>query len=259
MKTPSNPYLQRIASTVGTTDPLRAVEAFVSAHRSRGEALPALACKLGVSRIIEQRLPFEGGLFRLAHGELVIKLNSDRPYVRKRFTLAHEIGHLLLNTVPAFRSTPRTDRALERACDLIAAELLIPATEAMEFVLTLGDPAPESLGKIASKYSVSLHTAAIRLRDDLKVWGCCIGMWEFAPRGRTVWFVGPRRWDNVVPAAGCLELALETAHSIQTGDTWRRGSLIEPVRLSLLAKSNGRVLGLVNYVSESRGAAARDR
>jgi len=249
VKPTSNRYLHRIGSLVGAKEVLRAVEVFVAEHRSPDEELGALARRLGVSRIIEQSLPFEGGLFRFPHGELVIKLNSEGPYVRKRFTLAHEIGHLLLNTVPAFRSAPRTDKALERTCDLIAAELLMPTSEAVEFVRGLGSPSPEKLAAIASKYSVSAQTAAIRVHDDFKLWKCCIAMWEVSPNIKTLWFVGPRKWDDVRPSGGCLDLALASSNSIRIKDSWRRGVIIDPVWLNLLAKADRRVLGLVNFVN----------
>ena len=230
-------------------DPRRALQMFVDKHRSAGESLEGLACKLGVSRIIEQRLPYEGGLFRLPDGELVIKLNAASSFARKRFTLAHEIGHLLLNTVPAFRSTQRIDEPLERTCDLIAAELLMPTEEALAFVRGIGAPTPEKLRMIASKFGVSLQVAARRVHDDFLLWKCSIGMWELSPIVRTSWFVGRRRWDDVKPDGYCFELAVASNTSVKTNDLWRRGPSSEPVWLNLLATGAGRVLGLVDFVS----------
>lgn len=249
MKPLINLYLKRIASLVGEKDANRALKVFVDAHRTANESLDALAHKLSVSRIVEQRLPFEGGLFQLADGELVIKLNAESSFVRKRFTLAHEIAHLLLKTVPAFRSTRRTDEALERTCDLIAAELLMPTTEAADFVRGLGRPSPEKLRDIASKYAVSTQTAALRVLYDFKLWKCCIGMWEVSPKIRTVWFAGCRRWDDVKPDLNCLELALSSKTPVQINDLWPRGAFTERVWLNLLGTQNNRVLGVVNFVN----------
>jgi len=249
VKSPSNPYLKRISCLVGIHDPSRALQAFVGAQRGADESLDDLARKLGISRIIHQRLPYEGGLVRLADGELVIELNSDSPFVRRRFTLAHEIGHLLLNTVPAFRSRSRTDAALERTCDLLAAELLMPTEETTEFVRGLGAPSPEKLRDIASKYAVSTQTAAIRMCDGLGLWKCSIGMWERSPRVRTLWFVGGRRCDAMEPDSCCLDLALGSSSSVRAGDLWRRGEFTGPVQLNLLAIGNSRVLGLVDFVN----------
>lgn len=249
MKSRVNSYLARIASLVGEQDAHRALQVFVGAQRTGNESLDALARKLGVSRIIEQKLPFEGGLFQLAGGELVIKLNAESSFVRKRFTLAHEIGHLLLKTVPAFRSTRRTHAALEGTCDLIAAELLMPTAEAADFVRGLGSPSPEKLRGIASKYAVSMQTAALRVHDDFKLWKCSIGMWERLQETRTVWFVSHRRWDAIEPDSCSLELALASNSSVLTNDLWRRGMFTDPVWLKLLGIGNSRVLGLVDFVS----------
>jgi len=208
-----------------------------------------LARKLGVARIVEQRLPFEGGLFQLLDGELVIKLNSESSFVRKRFTLAHEIAHLLLNTVPAHRSANRTDENLERTCDLIAAELLMPTEDATDFISGLGSPSPENLKAIASRYTVSLQTAAIRVHNGLKLWKCGMGMWSLSPKMKTLWFVGPKRWDNVQPDVSLLERAASSNTSFQTKDLWRRGELTEPVWLNLLRVGETSAIGLVHFVN----------
>ncbi len=249
MKTTSNPYLKRIACLIEEKDPRRVVQGFVRTHRTASESLDALARKLGVSRIIEQRLPFEGGLFQLEDGELVIKLNSESSFVRKRFTLAHEIAHLLLNTVPAHRSTDRADKDLERTCDLIAAELLMPTEEATDFISGLGLPSPENLKAIASRYTVSLQTAAIRVHDGLKLWKCCIGMWSISPKIKILWFVGPKRWDSVQPDGSLLERAASSSTSFRAKDLWRRGEVTEPVWLNLLGVGSTSAIGLVDFVN----------
>ena len=251
MKVSANRYLKRIGLLVGEKNDYRALQAFVAVQRFQGESLDELARRLGVSRIIYQRLPFEGGLFRLPHGELVIKVNAQSSFARKRFTLAHEIAHLLLNTVPAFRSTCKTDVALERTCDLIAAELLMPTNETVDFIRGLGPPSPENLRTIASKYGVSTQAAALRVLYDFKLWKCAIGMWEVKPALRTLWFAGRRKWDDVRPDMSCLELALTSNASIQTNDLWPRGACTECVWLTLLGIGgigSSRVLGLVDFV-----------
>ena len=249
MKSSTNPYLTRIASLVGEKDPGHGLQVFVKTHRAAGESLEDLACKLGVSRIIEQRLPYEGCLFKLPDGELVIKLNSESSFVRKRFTLAHEIAHLFLKTVPAFRSTRRADGALERTCDMIAAELLMPTEETTDFVRELGAPSPEKLRAIAARYAVSMQTAAIRVHDGFGLWKCSVGMWERSPRARTIWFVGRRRPDAVQPDPHCLDLALASSSSVRVNDLWQRGESTFPVWLNLLGIGNSRVLGLVDFVN----------
>jgi len=244
-----NPYLKRIARLTGEGDATLALRKFVSGHVEPNSSLEALARKLGVQDIIEERLPFEGGLFKAPDGRLLIKLNTDSSPVRKRFTLAHEIGHLLLGAVPGFRGTCLSDDALERTCDKIAAELLMPSDRAADFVRKLGAPSPENLRLVASEYVVSLQTAAIRLHYDFRIWKCCIGFWEARPEPKVVWFVGQRRWDSVEPDAYSLDLALSCRTSVKSEELWRRGPTTAPVWLHLLRVGEGRVLGLVNFVN----------
>lgn len=229
---------------------MAAIAAFVAAHRSPGEPLHAMALRLGVSRIIEEPMSFEGGLFELPDGERIMKLNAASPATRKRFTLAHEIGHLLLGK-PGLRSYRSSDQALERRCDAIAAELLMPTDEALPFIKNLGKPSPEKLRTIASRFEVSLQAAAFRAHRDLGLWKCFIGCWQRHPKIKTEWFVGyGRRWDRAQPDEHSLDLALSSEGSVQSKELWQHGPQAEPVWLNLLRLgTGGRVLGLVGFVS----------
>jgi IrrE N-terminal-like domain len=248
VKGTGNRYLRRICSEAGETITSAAIGAFVRAKCSETDSLETLARKLGVNRITEDALPFEGGLFDLPSGERIIKLNADSSRVRKRFTLAHEIGHLLLGK-PGLRSSCGHDRELERACDLIASELLMPLDQIKAFVLNLGSPSPENLKSIASKYSVSVHAAAIRVHADLGVWKCFVGLWERTPEIRTVWFVGRRRWDWNEPNPYSLDLALGATSSVKCSESWQRGPFADRVWLNLLRTEGRRVLGLIDFVN----------
>jgi hypothetical protein len=209
-----------------------------------------MALRLGVSSIIHETLSFEGGIFRLPGGNLVIKLNADSPPVRKRFTLAHEIGHLLLGK-PGLRSSCGRDPALERKCDAIASELLMPTDQTVPFIRSLGKPSPEKLRAIASRFDVSLQAAAFRVHRDLALWKCFVACWQRHPKTTTEWFVGyRRRWDRVEPDEHSLDLALASETSVQSKEFWQRGPQAEPVWLNLLRLGNrGRVLGLIAFVN----------
>jgi IrrE N-terminal-like domain len=246
MKTTSSRTRSRLLGR--TADSTYAVAAFVGAHRFPGEALEAMALRVGASRILEERLPYEGGLFQLPHGELVIKLNAASPRTRKRFTLAHEIGHLLLGR-PGLRSTCGQNQELERKCDAIASELLMPTDEAGAYIKELGKPSPEKLRMIAAKYTVSLQAAAIRVHADLGLWKCCVGFWERHPQIKTLWFVGYRRWDRPEPDSYSLDLALSSDTPVRSQEFWQRGPFRDPVWLNLLGNDNGRVLGLVDFLN----------
>lgn len=247
MKPLSNPYLARIASLTGEKDPCRALPLFVEGHRRCDESLEDLARKYGVSRIIQERMAYEGGLFKLAGGELVIKLNSDSSFVRKRFTLAHELGHLLLETIPAYRSSNRTDAALERTCDMIAAELLMPGGEVTQFVRSGGPPSPVKLRDTATKYGVSIQTAAIRIRG-LRLWNCSIAMWDCSPNVRTLWSVGPKKLASFRPTLKCLVQAVTSECSIKVQDFLLEMDCTEKLWLDLFRVGGTRVVGLIDFV-----------
>jgi uncharacterized protein DUF955 len=230
-------------------DSTAGVARFVSPHRRAGEPLEAMALRLGVSRIVEESLSFEGGIFELSGGELVIKLKGDSPSTRKRFTLAHEIGHLLLGK-PGLRSSCGREQILERKCDAIASELLMPADEVIPFIKSLGKPSPEKLKAFASHFEVSLQAAAFRVHRDIGLWKCFIGCWQRHPNIKTEWFVGYRhRWDRVEADDYSLDLALASETPVQSKELWQRGLHADPVWLNMLRIGNGRVLGLIGFVS----------
>jgi Zn-dependent peptidase ImmA (M78 family) len=101
-----------------------------------------MARHLGVSDIRGQRILADGQL-RKEDGRLVMEVNEKASSGRKRFTIAHEIGHLLLanggdfgcGTVRSRGFTPKKDAdpLEERLCDFIAAEVLIPIEWAGDF------------------------------------------------------------------------------------------------------------------------------
>lgn len=246
---PQNPYLRRVAHAIGASDEnvSRAVQLFVSERAQASENLEDLARKLGVDRIEEAKLPYEGGILRENDGRLIIKLNAYSPPTRKRFTLAHEIAHLLLDSVPGLRSTCREDPLLERACDCVAAELLMPSDSAISFIRDLGPASPEKLSAIAKRFGVSLHVAAIRVRDDFHLWPCCIALWERHPEIRNLWFVGPRRWDTIEPDSETLDQALCANKPVRSRQLWAQGPLTN-VWLNLLRIGQKRVLGLIDFV-----------
>lgn len=248
VKATANRYFDRLRSLTGKRSTRAATAAFVRAHRAPGESLDSLAHRLGVNRIIEEPLPFEGGLFELQGGELIIRLNVESPFVRRRFTLAHEIGHLLFGK-PGLRSERDENPELERACDCIASELLMPSEDAIAFIRSLGEPSPEKLKIIASKYAVSLQTAAIRVHADLCLWKCFIGCWQRNPQIKTTWFVGRRRWDRTAPDSYSLDLALSADTTVRSKELWQRGPVADPVWLKLLRIESGRVLGLIGFVN----------
>lgn len=86
-----------------------------------------------------------------------IGFNSDHPWCRRRFTIAHEIGHLLFGHLCDKGSSKSNN---EKECDIFAAELLIPTTFLKKDFAKM--PNVPELSKL---YRVSGQAISIKLGD----------------------------------------------------------------------------------------------
>jgi Zn-dependent peptidase ImmA (M78 family) len=250
MKIARNKYLDKVAALVGETDYRGSAASLVRRFRSAGDTLEDTASRLGIDAIVEEELPFDGGLFE-RNGRTIIKLSSFSSRTRRRFTLAHEISHLLLAATIRVKSCCVSDRNLERACDVLAAELLMPAEAVSHSVQEMGASSPENLRRLALQFDVSLHSAAVRVHQDLKLWKRQIGLWKWESGPKQVWFVGKRPWSTDSPEFAAFDTASESSRSVRSIDSVRRGEYTEPVSLELLNIGDGSVciLGLIGTVS----------
>jgi Zn-dependent peptidase ImmA (M78 family) len=137
--------------------------------------LVKVASRLGI--VIEERefCPEVDGVYlRLPGGPPVIALNKSylKPPVRRRFTLAHEIGHHLLTRRIRpdrrlfFLDTSKTrPTALERACDRFAALLLMPEELVRRYFEELAANETKRVSIMASRFGVSGWAMRRRLRE----------------------------------------------------------------------------------------------
>lgn len=147
----------------------------------------ALARALGVDRIL-RTATVEDGRLEQRDGQISIFVRADARPTRQRFTIAHEIGHLVLaepgQDLVARRSQATGDRE-ERFCDALAAALLLPR----EWILRRYADAPERLEtarQVADACEASLSAAVLRLRELLN-WKSSLLQWRRADSGR--WFL----------------------------------------------------------------------
>ena len=95
MRTQRNRYLKQVRRLFWEQpDEIRAIERLLGECRYPNATLRLVAKDLGVAGVIEEELPFDGGIFQ-EDGKTTIKLNSLNSMIRQQFTLAHEIGHLI--------------------------------------------------------------------------------------------------------------------------------------------------------------------
>ena len=127
--------------------------------------LPKLARSLGVTEIVMTELTEDGRTTWSDRGPR-IELRADRPETRTRFTLAHEIAHVLVerDQTVARRTRGLDHDEIETLCDWIAASILMPRdwvqrfAERPEYNLSL-------VRLVAQRADVSLSAAAVRLAE----------------------------------------------------------------------------------------------
>jgi hypothetical protein len=186
--------------------------------------LEALASALGVEAIRYTDLT-EDGRTTWVDGRPQVDLRSDRPASRTRFTLAHEIGHILIDAdeAVAHRTHGLAHDDIETLCDWIAASILMPRdwissyARRERYTLSL-------LRVVAHRADVSLAAAAVRMAE---VGGrtCMLLRWKRAPQRWLV--VG----QAAVPTryAGTLQATTETTAALDAmpnrRDLWRELTL----------------------------------
>jgi len=93
-----------------------------------------------------------------------IRVNSNSSETRQRFTLAHELAHLILGTRPGIAREPfRSETAEERAADQLAGELLIPESKARACLGAVLPVDARTLQRLAIAAAVSPIMAACRV------------------------------------------------------------------------------------------------
>lgn len=102
----------------------------------------------------------------------IIFINNSNSFTRQIFTLIHELGHILFEIHGVTDVDERyiehmnqKDKALEVKCNQYAAEVLVPAESFEKDIVIFKDKGPDSIPKIAEKYSVSKEVILRRLLD----------------------------------------------------------------------------------------------
>ena len=121
--------------------------------------------KLDIVLIEDKADQVDAMLVHIPPGRPVIAVNSARPLCRRRFSIAHEIGHYILGHNSLLFSGSggegmiKRDPKQERAANAFAAEFLMPkialSREAHKY----------SLRGLARRYMVSMQAMEIRLKE----------------------------------------------------------------------------------------------
>lgn len=130
--------------------------------------LRAVEAELGLPVVVAE-LPEEiaGACWRGDRGEALLWVNGTQAVVRRRFTLAHELGHvrcghdhgLPVETFETLSGASTDSREVQ--ANAFAAQLLMPAAGVERMVA--GEPTLEDVVGIAARYGVSSIAAVYRL------------------------------------------------------------------------------------------------
>lgn len=129
--------------------------------------LAKLARQLDVKHLLMNNSVVDATTNRIRNGYAVF-INPSRPEVRRRFSLAHELAHILIQ--PDLTGAERLDkekseeRRLESLCNQVAASLLMPASAVRTRLKTSGR-SPRSVVKLAKQFNVSKEAMARRIID----------------------------------------------------------------------------------------------
>lgn len=123
--------------------------------------LEHICSKLNVASIEDDDIPVVGELRRVGKHYVIVCANGQSRE-RRRFTVAHELAHALLESVGA--RSPRSSDETERLCEKIAAEILMP--RAVFRTALGGEPLTgATISGLARQFQSSLTATAIRCTE----------------------------------------------------------------------------------------------
>lgn len=134
--------------------------------------LDLLGKYLKVRRVNIRDIPCDGLLLPINSSEYEIVLNRATSFLRRRFSYAHELGHIILHKLmPETRSIATRNVFLapgnvveERLCDELAGAILMPRY-LFEPASTTASTSVETFKMLAARFHVSRGAAAIRMRQ----------------------------------------------------------------------------------------------
>ena len=198
------PEARELAASLNLVDPEEAMRRHARALAAeQGDCsvpvrLAAFFMWAGVRKVKVEEMPLEGALRRLPDERFDIVVRADRAPTRQRFSIAHELGHVLFHRhapkakakqIAGRKSAPVEE---ERLCNIAAEELLMPAA-IVEQALGAAEGARRVL-YLARECEVSIEAAMVRLSACWREPGE-LQLWEFRNQWslKLVSRVGPGR------------------------------------------------------------------
>lgn len=155
-------------------------------------------------RCIKRKVVFDsegasGAILEPVPGGFILRLGQNQTTVRRRFGIAHEIGHTFfynLNYDPPIKIFPREcssilgEKKEEDICNAFARELLMPRELVQQDITNANQRNLQMIIDLAGKYVVSTEVAARRLLLDFSEFQNSILLFRDpnVPRGKSVWW-----------------------------------------------------------------------
>lgn len=168
-----------------------------------GGHLPDVAARLGLTIKEVEAATFEGALLRIVGtplGTIALQRNFAEPG-RKRFTLAHEIGHYVLPNqqetlspcrVSTIESWSTSLSPAEIDANTFAAEILLP--RALVNADLNMPPTLDVVRRLAQRFGTSLTAAAVRLVELTSFRAAVV----VSRGGRAAWYRSSREFSRAV-------------------------------------------------------------
>jgi Zn-dependent peptidase ImmA (M78 family) len=164
--------------------------------------LEDIATKLGLKIVEVDSKSFDGALLRSSRnlsGRILLH-RGIREVGRRRFTIAHEIGHFLIHSDRRIPCSPRLIEGWkenqpkpEREADSFASELLLPTADVIQRVGNRW-PSLDPIFDLADHFGASLMAAARRF-CDVATQACAV-VWT--SEGKVRWFHGSANFAHFI-------------------------------------------------------------
>lgn len=122
-----------------------------------------IVTELNIRCKADETLKVEGVTY-MRDGITLIMYNPKYSKTRQRFTVAHELGHIILEhiTPEGIQRIPHSNKIHEQEAQAFANSLLIPAPDLKQFM----KPETRTLGDVMQRYDVSKDAAIIALNQN---------------------------------------------------------------------------------------------
>lgn len=166
---------------------------------------------------LDRELGRHWGMSLTADGIPVIRVarsshdpDHDIPGDRQRFTVAHELGHLVLHSGSAQPATPSEAARMEREANRFAASFLVPGDVALEDLEKCGGRVTLStLATLKQKWGYSVKAFVFRFRE--------LGVIDDAQARSLYKQLSARRWNKEEPHRPGTESAVWLGKALREG------------------------------------------